>query len=928
MLDWTPVRGAAGYRIFRAVAGVWSSDPIATVSHSRFINFRLTNGTVYSYKVTAFNRGGNGPESKVVEATPLAAPSELTAAAGDRQVTLAWKASPGAMAYAAFRMSRSGFSRVGAPVTVTTLVDAGLTNGTRYVYVVRALTGGGSSDFSSPAFAIPKTSSSPAPSAAPGNVSATAGNGQIQLSWSAVAGATDYRVFRTTNGTFSATPIATVTTPGYLNTGLVNGTTYSYRVAAHNAGGDGPLSTVVSAVPGATLVAPTNLSASAGNAMVTLSWTAVAGATDYRVFRTTNGTFDATPIATVTTPGYLNTGLVNGTTYSYRVAAHNAGGDGPFSAIVTAVPGAAPGAPTNLSASPGNAMVTLSWTAVTSAATYNVYRSTTTNGQANPPLATGVNTPAFVDSSVTNGTPYFYKVTAVNAFGEGLRSTEVTATPVAPTPPPPPPPPPPSGDPALSSTFRFLRQATWGPRPGDIERVRSLGTDGFFTEQLSAARSQYPDALFTDSVEAAQEQFMAFAMTGQDQLRQRLAWALHKIWVVSAVEVTNTSAILTYHNLLSSGAFGNYRDLMRTITLNPAMGRYLNMLNNRAESVTGLPANENYARELLQLFTLGTARLSANGTPLTDGTGAPIPTYTEADVKALSRLLTGWTFGDGDPNTVPTRAGTENWRVPMEAVARFHDVTAKTFLGRDFPANQTAQQDLDQALDVIFEHTNLAPFISRQLIQQFVTSNPSAAYVAEIASVFNGGTRGDLGAVIRAVLTHPEATAASTTGKLAEPVLFAVSMLRALNATVTDHPFLSDRVAEMGQRVFFPPSVFSYYSPGFRVSGTGTPPLGGPEFQILTSVTSMERVNFVGSLLGNRFGADVTVDYAPFTSLAGTAAALVDFCNQLFMGGAMSAQQRTEIINAVNVTAATNTTERTRTALYLTLSAAQSQVDR
>jgi fibronectin type 3 domain-containing protein len=837
MLDWTPVRGAHAYRVFRAVAGVWSPEPIATVFYSRFINFTLTNGTAYSYKVVAFNRTGSGPPSNAVEATPLAAPTELTAIGGDRVITLSWRASPGAMSYAVFRRTKNSyFSRVGGPVAATTLVDAGLTNGTPYIYRVRALTGNGGSDFSNPAFATPKTAPSPPPAAAPQNVSATPGNGQIQLSWNAVTGATDYRVFRTTNGTFSTTPIATVTTPGYLNTGLVNGTTYSYRVAAHNAGGDGP-----------------------------------------------------------------------------------------FSAVVSGVPGAAPGVPTNVNASAGNAMVTLSWTAVGNATSYNVYRSTTTNGQANPPLATGVNNPAFVDSPVTNGTTYFYKISAVNAFGEGARSTEVSARPVAPTVPPPPPPP---GDPALSSTFRFLRQSTWGPRPGEIERVRALGTDAFLLEQMGAPRSVYPAALFDQPVETAQEQFMAFAMNGQDQLRQRMAWALHKIWVVSAVEVNNSSAILTYHGLLSNGAFGNYRDLMRNITLNPAMGRYLNMLNNRAESVTGVPANENYARELMQLFTLGTARLSANGTPLVDGAGAPIPTYTEGDVKALARLLTGWTFGDGDPNTIPTGGRPENWRVPMEAVARFHDVTAKTFLGRDFAPNQTAQQDLDQALDVLFEHTNLAPFISRQLIQQFVTSNPSPGYVADVAAAFNGGARGDLSAVIRAILTHPEATAISATGKLTEPVLFTVSMMRALNATVTDHPFMSNRVAEMGQNVFFPPSVFSYFSPGYRVRGTGTPPLGGPEFQILTSVTSMERVNFVGSLLGNRFGADVTVDYTPFMNLAGTAATLVDYCNQLFMGGSMSAEERTEIINAVNVTAATNPTERVRTALYLTLSAAQSQIDR
>jgi uncharacterized protein (DUF1800 family) len=367
------------------------------------------------------------------------------------------------------------------------------------------------------------------------------------------------------------------------------------------------------------------------------------------------------------------------------------------------------------------------------------------------------------------------------------------------------------------------------------------------------------------------------------------------------------------------------------MTLNPAMGRYLNMLNNRSEASSGVPANENYARELLQLFTLGTARLAANGSQVLDGSGAPIPTYSEADVKALARLLTGWTFGDGNPATIPTRSGAENFRVPMEAVASFHDVTQKTFLGRDFPANQDAQQDLDQALDVIFEHANVAPFISRQLIQQFVTSNPSSGYVADIAAVFNGGGggRGDLAAVLRAILTHPEASqTAPTSGKLSEPVLYAVSMLRALNATVTDHPFLSERVAEMGQRVLFPPSVFSYYSPGYRVRGTGTPPLGGPEFQILTSVTALERVNFAGSLLGNRFGTDVTVDYAPFTSLAGNAAALVDFCNNLFMGGAMSTEERNEIISAVNVTAASNPTERVRTALYLTIIAALAQVDR
>jgi uncharacterized protein (DUF1800 family) len=533
-------------------------------------------------------------------------------------------------------------------------------------------------------------------------------------------------------------------------------------------------------------------------------------------------------------------------------------------------------------------------------------------------VAANVPASPYVDTTVQNGTTYFYKVTALGSGGESARSAEASAMPTAPTPPP---------DPAALSAFRLLRQATWGPRPGDVERVAQGGAAAFLTEQFGAPISAYPDTLFSLSVEHAQEHFMQLAMSGPDQLRQRVAWALHKIWVVSAVEVNNAPAIVTYYRILMNGAFGNYRDLMRAMTLNPAMGRYLNMLNNRSQAVTGVPPNENYPRELLQLFTLGTARLGADGTPMTSG-GSPIPSYTETDVKELSRILTGWTFGDGSATTIPTRAGSENYRVPMEAVAAYHDSGPKTFLGVDFPAGQTAVQDLDQAMDVIFSHPNVAPFVSRQLIQQLVTSNPSPGYVAAVAAVFTG-SGGELAPVVNAILTHPEAgTSGATPGKLSEPVLYVTSMLRGLNAAVTDHPFMSDKVAAMGQRVFFPPSVFSYFSPSFRVAGTGVPPLTGPEFQSLTSVTALERANFVAKLIGGGFGADVAIDYSPFTSLASDPGALVDACSQIFMGGRMSPEQRNEIVAAVMVTPASNALERTRTALYLTLVAAQAQVDR
>jgi uncharacterized protein (DUF1800 family) len=358
------------------------------------------------------------------------------------------------------------------------------------------------------------------------------------------------------------------------------------------------------------------------------------------------------------------------------------------------------------------------------------------------------------------------------------------------------------------------------------------------------------------------------------------------------------------------------------------------MLNNRSQAVTGTLPNENYARELMQLFTTGIPRLNPNGTPVVALSGATVVSYTEQDVKELARIFTGWTFGDGSATTIPNGLAAENYKVPMEAVARFHDTGAKTFLNRSFPAGQTARQDLDQALDILFNSPNLPSFVSRQLIQQLVTSNPSPQYVTDVARVFidnGGGGRGDLSAVVRAILMHPEASqVTASSGKLNEPVLYVLQQLRALNATVADHPFMASRAEAMGQKVLYPGSVFSYFSPGYKVRGTTGPngPIGGPEFQILTSVTALERANFVAALLGGWFGTDVAVDYTPFTNIATDSNMLVDYCNTLFMGGRMSPEARMEIINAVRVTPASNYTERARTALYLTLTSAQFQVDR
>lgn len=834
-LTWSPVTGATGYRLLRAVSGTWETTSFVKVNGTSYTNTGLTSGLTYSYRVAAVSAGGTGPYSSPVSATPLAAPAGLAATAGDTRVSLAWTAVPGASAYAVLRGTSSTTS-------LMVVVAEGLV------------------------------------------------------------------------------------APAFVDSGLTNQTSYYYRVRAVGLNSVGPVSTALRAkpMPPPPSVAPAPLVATAGNARVVLSWPAVPGVSGYKVYRTTTGTFDAPPIASTTATTYTNNGLVNGTTYLYTVAAYGIGGIGPRAPAVSATPIAPPPAPTGVTASAGDHEITLTWPPTPGAATYDVFRSTASGRQGRTPILTGLTVTTFTDPNLENGPTLFYKVRAVNAGGAGPLSAEVSASPEGP---------PLVVDPETTAAFQFLRQATWGPKPQDVALLRAGGPDAFIASQMTMAASDYPTSLFAMPIEAVQERMMANALTGPDQLRQRVAWALHKIWVVSAAEISSTPGIVTYHRLLLRDAFGNYRDLMRDLALNPAMGRYLNMLNNRSQAVTGVPPNENFARELMQLFTIGIPTLAPNGSPVMSN-GQPVPTYTEQDVKDLARILTGWTFGDGDPATVPRRLARDNYTVAMENVAAYHDTDAKTFLGHAFPAGQSADQELQQVLDILFNHPNVGPFVSRQLIQQLVTSNPSPAYVADIAGVFNdsGGVRGDLAAVVRAILTHPEASLTTlTNGKLAEPALFVVSILRGLNASVTDHPFMSDRAEQMGQKVLYPPSVFSYFSPGYRVRGTnnGTgAPLLGPEFQGLTSVTALERANFVGDLLGGHFGADVTFDLSPFSSLARDPGALVDACSLYFMGGRMSPEQRAELITAVRATPQWNVNERAKTALYLTLVAAQSQIDR
>jgi uncharacterized protein (DUF1800 family) len=395
--------------------------------------------------------------------------------------------------------------------------------------------------------------------------------------------------------------------------------------------------------------------------------------------------------------------------------------------------------------------------------------------------------------------------------------------------------------------------------------------------------------------------------------------------------------------MLMNFAFGNFREIMYEVTLSPAMGEFLDMVNNpKPDPARNIEPNENYARELLQLFTVGECELNADGTCRVDAAGAPVPTYDQDTVENLARALTGWTYPPrpGVASRFPNPPFYLGRMVPFEAQ---HDTAAKTLFGnRAIPAGQTAVQDVNAALDIIFSHPNTGPFIGKQLIQHLVTSNPSPAYVARVTAAFNNngqGVRGDMKAVLRAVLLDAEARGdlktAADYGKLREPALLVTGVIRALNGA-SDGVYLLGQSSNMGQNVFQAPSVFSFYPPNFPAPGTTIP---GPPFKLMLTGTILNRANFVDRIvMGNAIGADNTVtgssgtriNLAPFQALAANPDAtgqLLDRFNLIFMHNAMSPQARQALLTAINAYPATDTLGRVRQAAYLVATSAQYQVE-
>jgi uncharacterized protein (DUF1800 family) len=557
---------------------------------------------------------------------------------------------------------------------------------------------------------------------------------------------------------------------------------------------------------------------------------------------------------------------------------------------------------------------------------------------------------------------------------------------------------------------RFLEQSSWGQRgdDADFNHLKAIGIPAYINEQFNTAplfvdsatdpkfplSSDYPfqpsypqfaaatcDATCTRdfyTMYQVQKQFMLNALTQQDQLRQRVGFAFHKFVVVGGQQLNSNQPFwyAPYLQTIDRNSFGNFRNLLFEVTLNPGMGEYLNMRGNSVVSLTNPTPNENYSREIMQLFSIGVDMLNQDGTPILDAQGNRVASYDQTTITNLARVFTGW---DLDVNKASPFDGTvtalnyQDPMVPSNNRARY-DTNAKTLLVDIrspnpvvIPActnctNNTANtqayavQTLPLAIDNLFYHPNTGPYVCVQMIHQLVTSNPSPAYVGRCSAAFTnngGGVRGDMKAVLTSILLDPEARGDVKTdpnyGHLREPVLLMTHLLRAFNATdssKTDGVLVSNSPTNftnaLGQNVFNPPTVFGYFPADFNLPGTN---LFGPEYGILDTSSTYARSNFINTLIVSNLGNGIPsnlpnrpqgtqISYTSFQTIAqsGTPQQLVDAVNARLMHGTMSPQMNASIVATVtavtNAAPTTQALQRAQTAIYLVATSSQYQVER
>jgi uncharacterized protein (DUF1800 family) len=524
--------------------------------------------------------------------------------------------------------------------------------------------------------------------------------------------------------------------------------------------------------------------------------------------------------------------------------------------------------------------------------------------------------------------------------------------------------PPPAASMSEPDAVRLAKQASFGPTKPLVDQIVGAGLNGWLDQQLAATGSSYSDLttrvaprdqcnLLTGAAAAACNRdfmssipvamrFYSNAMQRPDQLRQRVAFVLSQILVASDVEVRSTAGQATLNQIFIDNAFGNYRDILLAVTQNPYMGDYLDMANSSRTA-----PNENYAREMMELFTMGVNRLNPDGSVLRDASGAAQPNYTATDVKEIARALTGWTFSTLGGAPINNRNQTDFSR-PMIVNAAIYDTGAKSFLGTTVPAGAAQSASLTAVVDAVFNHASTAPYISKQLIQHLVTSNPSPGYVSRVTAVFanNGsGVRGDLRAVVRAILTDAEARGDAKTGasdgKVKEPVLLTTAIGRLLGFTSDGYAFTT-RDAALGQSPFRAPSVFNFYPPDYPLpQGNG---LLSPPSKLITTATVISRHNLVYDWTVN---GETRNEYAVQTGIAGATGtqpnwsawealtdvnALIDRINLLMLNNTMTASQRAALLSAVNTVTnadpAIQARRRAQTAMYIVGTSPAFQTDR
>ncbi len=507
------------------------------------------------------------------------------------------------------------------------------------------------------------------------------------------------------------------------------------------------------------------------------------------------------------------------------------------------------------------------------------------------------------------------------------------------TPPPPPPPPAPL---TKVEAFQFLNQGSFGATEAEAATVISLRRDAWIDEQIQKPaslqlphlqglpRPQFAFELHADRVDI----WFRNSLYGEDQLRQRVAFALSEIMVVSQLGALFDLpfAVADYYDVLAEHAFGNYRDLLEAVTLHPAMGVYLSMLGNEKPDPTlNIRPDENYAREVMQLFSIGLVELNIDGTAKLDANGRPIPTYDQAVIEGFAHVYTGWTFAGaaGFREAFPTPF---NQVIPMQLYPGFHDTGAKTLLnGVEVPAGQSGEQDLQDALDNIFNHPNVGPFIAIRFIQRLVTSNPSPGYVRRVAEVFNNngsGVRGDLGAVVRAILLDDEAhptMAMEIDGKVKEPLLRLTQLWKAYNATSNSGRYpLSFAYILFGQGPLQSPSVFNFFSPFYAPPGEiRNSSLAAPELEIATEYQNTLFANYMfyqAFVLNQANDAladdDVFINFEAEMTVAENADALIDMVAGKLLAGEISATLRQEIAGMLARIPATEAALRVAETIY------------